>query len=56
MHCDPKVLVQQRADAGMLVGGAVVAVFAVVAQPHPGLGLGDQLEVGQELGGWCDRM
>ena len=35
----------------MLVGGAVVAVVEVVAQPHPGLGLGDQLEVGQELGG-----
>lgn len=47
MQSDSRVFVQPRLGIGVLVGGVVVADDT---QPHPGMGLGDQLEEGQELG------
>lgn len=47
MQGDPRVFVQPRLDIGVLVGGVVIADDA---QPDSGVGFGDQLEKGQELG------
>ena len=47
MHADPWVSLQPGLDLGVFVGGVVVGHDV---QLDPGVGLGDLLEEGQELG------